>query len=180
MLTKNKTPMSATTFVSAIGWIFAIVSGFGFVLGLIQTLLLEFVFDVEAAKQTMRTSPEGMPLLAEWVLHYMPVMALVLLVYSAFVFVSSIGLLKRMGWARRMFITILFISIAAVFCGPVLNFWLASLPEQIGPVPGAREFSLLMAYSGMINLLIALALGVAFGWIIKRLMSPEVAAQFRR
>lgn len=180
MLTKDRTPMSPAAFVSVMGWIFLILSGFGLVFGLVQNLLLHVVFDPDALMQGMRRTPEGLPPLVEAILRFMPVMAGSVLSYSVVLLVSSVGLLKRLRWARWSFIGTLIIGAIIVIVSPFVGSYLASRPGAFGNMPDPMAFKLVLTYATIINLMIALAIAAVFGGIVRKLLSVDVAAVFRR
>ncbi len=125
-----------------------------------------------------------LPLLTGLLVGYLPWVVGTGLVMSLATLASAIGLLLRLDWARRTFIGLLIVAIAANLLGlwlqqevlqSVVSNTLASsaIPQQAlgvfgGFVTAARVMAVVMT-------LVACAL---LGWIIRRLMSAGVRQEF--
>ena len=125
-----------------------------------------------------------LPLLTGLLLGYLPWVVGTGLVMALATLASAIGLLLRLDWARRSFIALLVVAIAA----NLLGLWLqqevlqsvvsntlgsVAIPQQAlgvfgGFVTAARVMAVLMTLVGCALL----------GWIIRRLMSPGVRQEF--
>lgn len=125
-----------------------------------------------------------LPLLTGLLVGYLPWVVGTGLVMSLATLASAIGLLLRLDWARRTFIALLIVAIAA----NLLGLWLqqevlqsvvsntlanAVIPQQAlgvfgGFVTAARVMAVLMTLVGCALL----------GWIIRRLMSPGIRQEF--
>ncbi len=125
-----------------------------------------------------------LPLLTGLLVGYLPWVVGTGLVMSLATLASAIGLLLRLDWARRTFIGLLVVAIAANLLGlwlqqevlqSVVSNTLANvaIPQQAlgvfgGFVTAARVMAVLMTLVGCALL----------GWIIRRLMSPGVRQEF--
>ena len=125
-----------------------------------------------------------LPLLTGLLVGYLPWVVGTGLVMSLATLASAIGLLLRLDWARRTFIALLIVAIAANLLGlwlqqevlqSVVSNTLASavIPQQAlgvfgGFVTAARVMAVLMTLLGC-GLLV---------WIIRRLMSASVRQEF--
>lgn len=125
-----------------------------------------------------------LPLLTGLLLGYLPWVVGTGLVMALATLASAIGLLLRLDWARRTFIGLLVVAIAA----NLLGLWLqqevlqsvvsntlssAAIPQQAlgvfgGFVTAARVMAVLMTLVGCALLV----------WIIRRLMSASVRQEF--
>ena len=125
-----------------------------------------------------------LPLLTSLLLGYLPWVVGTGLVMALATLASAIGLLLRLDWARRTFIGLLAVAIAANLLGlwlqqevlqSVVSNTLSSvaIPQQAlgvfgGFVTAARVMAVLMTLVGCALL----------GWIIRRLMSASVRQEF--
>jgi hypothetical protein len=89
---------------------------------------------------------------------------------------ASIGLLLRQAWARVVFIGVLGLGIAWNVLGAVLQFVL--MPTL--PAPPAGDMGAMFVVMWVVTAVVAFGTAALFGWIIHRLCSSEIAAEFRR
>ena len=143
-----------STFVTAVAWVFIVVSGLGTLVTALQNFIIHFL-----AQQMSLIFQAGLPQKTSWflifVLNHIKLYFAVLLVIDVFTFVSSIGMLNRKNWARLAFVGLMILGI----------IW--NLPTL---------FSSLAALNA--NVLFELGLILIFGWIGKRLLSATVVAEF--
>ena len=159
----------ATTFVTVLGWILIGVTGLGVLSMLLQTIM----FTVMLA---MPHPPAASPARTPSQLSFPLKMLLGLLVgVSLLVFASAIAFLKRKGWARRTFVTLF--TLAIVFNAAALLLLLLGGGQPASLAMGERLEP--MARTMLVPAGIAAAgLSLLFGWLIKRLTSPAVRAEF--
>jgi len=105
------------------------------------------------------------------------------LIVSASTLCASIGLLLRHEWARIAFIGILVLGILWNIGGIVLQQWLMSsmldFQNVRAPPPElAATMQGMMIAIRVFSALFAIGVSVLFGWIIQKLRSPEIAAEF--
>ena len=99
----------------------------------------------------------------------------VILLFGLTTFVSAIGLLKGKNWGRVGFIGLMGVGIIWNLAGLVFTFvFVGSMPQ----VPDAREIDGMMTVIMVGNVVVIGALCVLFGWIIHRLRSAQVRAEF--
>ena len=189
-----------STFVTVLGWIFAILSGFGTFLGVLYNIVFRVVFlgpefSEQMSEAIRQLPPNAPPMMAFMAGHFAQIMS-VMLVVAVFVLISSIGLLRRWNWARWCFIVIMALGIVGSLAGMVLQFyWLpfmqAQMAAQIAEVkasapPGALDgmpdmaaYMSSAATAGIvINVVFTLGFCVLYGWIIKKLLSAPIVAEF--
>ncbi len=127
---------------------------------------------------------QPLPLIAGWLVAYLPWFVGAGLAMSLATLASAIGLLLRLNWARCVFIGVLGIAIAANLAGLWLQHELvqsvvsstltrAAIPPQVldvfgGFVTAARVMAVLVTLGGCALL----------AWIIRSLMSPGIRQEF--
>jgi hypothetical protein len=95
--------------------------------------------------------------------------------------VSAIGLLKRLNWARLCFIGIMALAVLWSLLSLVLQWMMSSfMLEQFAAASGENGIDMRPFFLAVtvMSAVFSLGFGVLFGWIAKRLLSPEVVAEF--
>jgi hypothetical protein len=176
-----------STFVNGLAWIFIVLSGFATLMGILQNILVHLMFSpeiqasmqasVEAAYKTKDASA-----ITQFMLRNFKWIFLFSLIIPATLFISSIGLLKRKNWARLLFIAIMAFGIFWNICGFVLN--LAMFPTMSDmssntPPDLKAHFATFSIVTTVIGGIIALGISILLGWIIKRLISPDIKQEFQ-
>ena len=172
-----------STFVTVVAWIFIALSGFGTVISILQNIMVQTVFRSPEVSQAMQAPPPGAPPFAAFLATHFQWFFLAFLLVSAFMLASSIGLLKRHNWARLSFIGLLSLAILWQVGGLALQFFMfSSMREQFSAaaVQGGPDMGPFFVAIAAVSVLFAVGFSVLFGWIIKRLLSPAVAAEFIR
>jgi len=175
--------LSKSTFVTTLAWVFIVLSGFATLISIAQNIMIQTMFndaDLSGALGTSQQSPDVPAAASFMASHFKVVFASFLLLFTT-TLVSSIGLLKRRNWARWIFISLMALGIVWNVLGLVLQFVMfSSIPvppvTSQDPVPFKSMFIVIMILST------AMAIGVSalFGWIIKRLISQPVIAEFEK
>ena len=116
--------------------------------------------------------------------HLRPLLLACLLV-ALIKLVAAIGLLRRVNWARLLFITLLALGIAWSFAGIVLqHFLLSSMLEMPRPPNAPQDFE--TAFRGMMivirvfSAMMAIGFAVLYAWMIRKLVSPANRGSHRR
>lgn len=171
-----------STFVDVLAWIFIILSGFGTFVIAIELIFFKLLFNSEQMQQTFATaahSPNSLdPSLFMNIFYGVFVFFLLLTVAML---ASSIGLLRRKNWARIVFITMLVIGIVWNLLGALgqglfallMHAGISDMPAETSQM--ASTFSIVF----IVGVVFGLAFCVLFGWIIKRLRSPAIVAEFK-
>ena len=160
-------------FVTATAWIFILLGVMASVSALVQNAMLASLIPLPATSLVM-----GL------LTHYLPWVVGTGLVMSLATLVSAIGLLLRLDWARRAFISLLIVAILANLLGlwlqqemmqSVVSSTLVSValpPQALGVFGGFVTAARVMA--------VVVTLGACglLGWIIRRLMSAGVKQEF--
>jgi hypothetical protein len=173
-----------STFVTVIAWIFIALSGFSTVISILQNIMLYTMFREPQISQAMQAPPPpGMPPAMGFMANHFYLFFLAFLVISAVTLATSIGLLKRLNWARICFVGIMALGILWNLGGLIFQFTMfSSMHQQFSTAnmqggPNMQAFFIAMA---VVSVIFALGFSVLFGWIAKCLLSPAVAAEFRR
>ena len=159
-----------------------VISGFGVAIALGQVLALLFwpplVEVLDQYRETASTQGEAASLSA-FVLDNIAWMTLSNLFVSMMVLIAAIGLLKRFNWARVLFVIILGLLILWAL-GSILLLWqaapFATTAATAGYEPLIRGPTMPSLVFGTV---ISLLLCLLIGWVIKRLCSAGVRAEFQ-
>jgi hypothetical protein len=166
--------LGTRTFVTVLGWVLIGFTG----LGVLSMLLQTFFFTVMFAMPEVPSQPAasgaapGSPAFRTFLG--------LLLAFSILVLASAVAFLKRKNWARRTFVmlftlAILFNAVALVLLVVVTG---RSVPPALGPADGGRFDAmarLMLIPAGIV----AVGCSLVFGWLIKRLTSAPVRAEFQ-
>ena len=167
-------------FVTLTAWaaivLAAVVCAFGVIQ---QAALASWAPGLEASVQA-----EPMPLVSGLMLSYLPWAVGAGLMISVALLVAAAGLLMRLEWARRTFIGLLMVAIAA----NLGSLWLqqefvqslvdATLRQAPLPTSAAGVFGGFVAAARWLSGLVTLFACGGLVWIIRRLMSPKVRQEF--
>jgi hypothetical protein len=104
-------------------------------------------------------------------------------VVTSVTLIASIGLLRRKNWARLLFIGLMAFGIVWSLGGIVLQQFL--FPEAphglLMDDPGfALTFTPVLLIMKIASAVIAIGMSLLFGWIIRKLSSPVIRAEFGR
>ncbi len=164
-----------STFVTVIGWIFAVLSGLSLLMAVMQNIMLHTVFPLE---QMTGDIPADMPAMAAFMFENFALLFLIPLVVSAVILAGSVGLIRRLEWARKLMVGVM--GLAALWSLLSVVFQVAWM-GQFGDVPGdmAGTFQAMQIFMTVFALLWGLGFAALFGWITKRLMSWDTKQEFR-
>lgn len=182
----NAIPAPRSTFVTVVALVFLVFSGMGVLVGVLQNLMINTMFPAETFEQFGRMPPQpDMPPFLPWVFGHFRLLFALGLLLSVVHFVAALGLFKRWDWARWLFIGLMAFGIVSSLGGMVLQAWMMTgMYEQFatmhdtaqGRMPDMRPFFIGI---GVFSALLSLAFCALYAWIIKRLLAPAVAAEFR-
>lgn len=184
----NAAAPSRSTFVTVVAWIFLLLSGFGLFISLLQNLMVHLLFPPEAFEEFARMPPPpGMPAGAGWIFGHLKAFFALMVLPVLAIFAASLGLLKRWEWGRKLFIAMMALSIAMNLVMLVFQgFMLAGLHGQFEAVAQAApagqappDVGAFLIGIGIFTLLYSLGISAVQAWIVKRLMSAPIVAEFR-
>ena len=178
-------PPLRSRFVTVLAWLSIGLAGFATLIAVLQNLMLQWLFLPAMRMQAMPPPlPPGLPAPTAWLFGHMAWLFRAFLLVAASTLLAAIGLLRRHGWARRLFLGLLGLAIAYQLFGLVWSWWFmgsmdrfmraAGMPAEMGAF--MHGFLLVAQVFGT---LLGLALCVLFGWLIRRLCSASVRAEFR-
>lgn len=129
-----------------------------------------------------------MPASMRWLLDHLPVLSLAGLAMSVVFLISAWGLLKRREWGRLLFIAFLVVTALGNFAGVLLvaqmfDAMQSIFPDSLAGTPEMVQFEQQMLVNRSIalasSIVTALAFAVLHAWVIHKLCTPAVRAEFR-
>jgi hypothetical protein len=173
-----------SSFVSVVAWTFIAIAGFASFIAVLQALMFVFVFPAglfpppESAKGL-----EEMPAFFRFMFQHIKWFFVCFWTLSIVTLVCAIGLLRRHNWARLAFVAIMAIGIVWNLSG----IWLQGQMMSSFPKPPLQDphaaafqagFETMMTIMRFAMAAFAIAISALFAWIIKRLVSRSVKAEF--
>lgn len=176
------------SFVTVLAWISIVLALFGLIYGLVQTVM-GLVLPADFYLRMLNPyggEPPTLPPLMHWIYTNTLLMGLSMLVLSAIFLWVSWGVLKRREWGRKGFIAVLVIGtlwqFACIFALP--QFIEGMLAIQGGALPQGQslppEFEGFMTAAMLMGGLVALVFAGLHVWIIWKLCTSTVRAEFGR
>lgn len=167
---------SAATFVTVLGWVLVVLSGCSLVTSIMQNVMVSFV--LPAMEQDVAQTQQ------EWsgVMFAVRLLAGFMLCVAAFLLFAAWSFLKRRDWARKTFVALF--ALSAIVGGLVfLVLGLGMGVFDLLPTPHSGQTpptlgSLFRVMAVMIGL-VAAVFAALFLWLIKRLRSADVRAEFQ-
>jgi hypothetical protein len=161
-------------FVDTLAWLIIALAGIATLSSILQNIMINVLFPIsgnELVPHDMLTRNE-IPALFLYILSHIVAFAFCILVISAGVLASGIGLLRRKNWARLAVITVMIVLIIASISGVIVQWTLM-------PALSRHMHSESFAYfSTAFSSVTAVGMVALFVWIIRRLMSPLIKAEF--
>jgi hypothetical protein len=171
---------SKSLFVTMTAWVFIVLAAMASVSALLQNAAVaSFLPGLSIVGNV-----QPLPLLTGLLLGYLPWVVGAGLVMSLATLACAVGLLIRLEWARRFFIMLLLLAIAANIAGLWLQQeMLQSLVSSTlsrSPLPplAADVFGGFVTAARVAAVLVTLGACALLVWIIRRLMSPAVRQEF--
>lgn len=178
----------AANFVDVLGKISILLGVLGVVYALVQGAVLMVLPDDFLARAFATASAELplLPSMLRWLLDHLDAMAWMTLLSSLLFLAASWGVLKRNEAARLGFIAIMVLGTLMNIASIVLLMQVLDWINQIGMstqaqgqmMPGQMQAS--NAISMGMGVISALAFAALHGWIIYKLCTPAVRAEFKR
>ncbi|MBK7143851.1 MAG: DUF2127 domain-containing protein [Xanthomonadales bacterium] len=168
-------------FITALGWTLVAFSGMGTMVSILQNIMLHTVFGGAGFDRASTSMPPDMPWLFQWMMSNFAVFFALMLGVAVITLIASIGLLLRKNWARVAIIVLMIGSIASQLIGLHAQFsMMGHMRQPFAAAPGAPDMGAFFVAMAVFSAIFGLGFCVLFGWIAKRLMSPEIAAEFGR
>ncbi|MCP8900550.1 hypothetical protein [Gilvimarinus xylanilyticus] len=173
-MSKYAQPSPRSTFVSVLAWIFIIGASFTLLVSVLQSLMVTLFFD----RMNWQASAQGHPALVDFMLQNFRWIVYSFTLVALFTLISSIALLKRKNWARWAFVVILSLGILWQLAGFVLQFTMLEEFQQMSPVSPDEGVVRMQQAVQYFSLTFGLVIIALFAWLIKKLLSREIAAEF--
>ena len=180
-----------STFVDGVAWFSIAIGASATFFSLLQYVAFNALPPGDLGKMAsqFRAYPP-LPAIFAFAFEHIRLLLAVNLALSLTTLVTAIGLLARRNWARRLFIGLMGLGILGNAAGLVC-VWLAAdyirgfLAQAWASSPnppriGAGDLDAIL-YGGIaFNAALSIALMALFIWIIRRLVTPQIAAEFVR
>jgi hypothetical protein len=169
-----------STFINVLAWLFIVIGGFSTFVSILQNIMVRMMFHSDEANQAFRQaeSAKEIPAFAGFIFNHMDLFFLSFLVVSASSLVSAIALLKRKNWARVVFIVLMALGIVWNIAGVVLQFTMFNNMPEFANRGAPPEFQSMMRIMQGATVIMVIAFTALFCWIIKKLVSPQIRAEF--
>ena len=160
--------------MTVLGWVLIGFTGLGVLSMLLQTFFFTVMFampEVHSQPASGGASP-GSPAFRTFLG--------LLLAFSILVLASAVAFLKRKNWARRTFVMLF--TLAIVFNAVALVLLVMGTGRSVPPVLGladGRRFDAMARLMLIPTGIVAVGCSLAFGWLIRRLTSAPVKAEFQ-
>jgi predicted small integral membrane protein len=177
-----------STFVTVVAWVFILISGFSTFVSALQNFMFRSMpFDQLDAAFQDSTFTGAMPASARALFGNFQFILLAFFLIAVLTLIASVGLLRRRNWARILFMGILAFDIACMLAGMVLQ---NSLMSSFGaPLQGAegqdstyqqfqQQFASMITVMRIATTILSLGMSAVLGWILVKLSSPQVRAEF--
>jgi hypothetical protein len=171
-----------STFVTVVAWIFIAIAGFATFISLLQALMFTFVFPAdEFLKGDASREMEEMPAFFRFMIQNMQWFFVMFWSLCVLTLVAAVGLLRRKNWARVIFVGLMAFGILWNLGGIWLQEQMMSsfskLPAHAPPEMGTG-FEAMMVVMRFVWGAFAIGMSILFAWIIKRLISRSIRAEF--
>lgn len=169
---------SRSLFVTVTAWAFIVIASLGSACALVQNAA------VASFMPQWQLQGAALPPFTGWLLGYLPWVVGVGFAVAVSLLACAVGLLLRLEWARRVFIALLILTIAANLAGLWLQHEVvqAIVATTLGrgalPAAAAGVFGGFATAAQVLALSLTLAGCVLLGWIVRRLMSEAVRQEF--
>lgn len=176
-------PQKRSDFVTVLAWIFIALTGFATFISLLQNIMISLFFPLDKIPQALQSpeAQEQIPSIFRFLFMNIRLFFLAFLVVSATTLAVAIGLLRRKNWARLAFIGLMalaiFWNLASIVVQQLMFNHFPQIPHAADPA-FAQNFSRMMTIMKFATAVLALGLSALFGWIIKKLISPGIRAEF--
>lgn len=171
-----------STFVTVLAWVFIVLAGFSTLITIMQNIMIRIMFSNAEMQKMMEQNraEEQMPAFANFMIHHFDLFFLAAFIVSVLGLVAAIGLLKRKNWARIVFIVLLGLGIVWNIGGIILQqIMMHSMRANMNIPPDVQQqMHVMQSFMTVISVFFALAFSTLFGWIIWKLVSPDIRKEF--
>lgn len=181
--------LQRSQFVTVLAWIFIVLSGFASFIAILQAIMLFGFMPLDELRAATETANQVEPQ-PPWVFRFMMsnVIWIFLTMWLAMflTLASSIALLFRKNWGRLLFIVLMLLGIIWMFAGLALQVYMIREGQSMfasAPAAAVHEGDAMFTYFSygimVVSTIMTFAFGGLFGWIIKKLLSAPIRAEFQ-
>jgi len=165
-------------FVTFTAWLFIVLAAIGVVAAFLQNA------SASSWVAQARFASPALSGLADWLRDHVPMVMSLGLALAVAQLVSAIGLLRRLEWARRVFIGLLLLAVVVNLGGMWLQqalmvSWVDAALQSVSVPPGlAGLLEGLLTATRSMAVLLGLLASAALAWMAWRLTWPSVRQEF--
>jgi len=167
-------PVPQSNFVTVLAWVMIAFGIFGVLMGLLQNVFMNLLLPAVEASLQQGSPADGLPFAL------FRVMMLLGLAFSVFVTYGAFALLKRRNWARILYVVLFIFSALMHLVIAVALGFVFFLPGELtaGSDLVPSELRSVFGIMAITFALVMLAMGAGYVWLVRRLLSPAIAAEF--
>lgn len=167
-------PVPQSAFVTVLAWVMIAFGVFGVLMALLQSVLVNMLLPMFESAIPLAGAAGALPLA------FLRFAMLAALAFSVLMTYGAYALLKRRNWARILYIVMFIVSavlhaVAAAALG--LGFSLIELPAA-GTGWMSPEIQSALRAMAITLAILMLAMAAGYVWLVHRLLSPAIAAEF--
>jgi hypothetical protein len=169
-----------SNFVTVTGWIFAILAGGVSAISLLQNVMFHTLFRTDPAFDALASNKEELDQF-QWMMKAMPWLMGLVFVASITTLTAAIGLIRRIEWARRIFLAMLALMILWQIGGLVHALWfMGKMDAHLDAAPAdiGRAFRTMQALMVGATIVFGVLVSSLLAWLAWRLTRPEIRAEF--
>jgi hypothetical protein len=176
------TATARSTFVTVLAWLSIVIAGAATFMSMMQAAVFWFLFrDRPSMPNHGWPGQDQLPVVLQFLFSHPEIFFVVFWSLSLLTLIASIGLLRRKNWARLYFIALLILGIVWEIGGLwVQHQMLAVAPSYMkdAPVDFPKAFEAFEMVISIGSIVFAIAVTVLCAWLLKRLLSRAVRAEF--
>jgi hypothetical protein len=173
------TSTQRSTFVTVLSWLLIVGAGYCTFIAILQAIA--FTFFMPSARFWSDPGPvrglEQVPALAQFMLSNITAFFVFGWLLFATSFLAAIGLLYRRNWARIYFV-VAFSLLALLQFAVLVAQWQMMSIFDLSKLPNHTEAESMFVFAKLFGATFVVALTVLLGWLVKRLTSRSVRAEF--
>ena len=174
------TQRKKSKFVDVLAWIFIIFGGFATFIGILQNIMIQMMFPKGIMNQGIQQTKnaEQVPAFVNFIFNHFDLFFLFSLIIFAVSFISAIALLKRKNWARLVFIILMALGMIWNVGGIAMMFTMFNTMPRMTGEATSTDFEKMMLIMKIASLIMVVGISSLFFWVIKKLNSDPIKAEF--
>jgi hypothetical protein len=162
-------------FVDVLGWIMIILSAGALIISIGQNIIINFVFNDNTFAPGMSNGTDG---LASSIFQNMRIILAVFALIILYALIISIAFLKRKEWGRVGLILLFGLIIMYNVASLIMQWTIINNVETESP-PFNSDFEKMATAIKAFTAILVIGLSVLLGWLIKKISSKKIAAEFK-